>query len=52
MTTSITDECEHAAHQSWTQRRTLPAYVLGRPTWVWQAALCRRKTRRLATVAG
>jgi len=51
MTTSIIDECEHAAHQSWTQRRTLPAYLRGRPTWVWQAALCRRKTRRLATVA-
>ena len=51
MNIPMIDECEHAAYQSWTQRRTGPAYLLGKPTWVWQAALCRRKTLRLATVA-
>jgi len=44
MNTSLTDECDVVAHRSWTKHRT--AYLRGVPTWVWQAAMCRRQSPR------
>lgn len=51
MNTPMTDPCDLLAYRSWTNRRTGPAYLRGVPTWVWQAAMCRRKTPRLAAAA-
>jgi hypothetical protein len=50
MNIPMIDECELEAYRSSTNRRAIPAYFLGRPTWVWQAAICRSKTRRPAAI--
>ena len=44
MNTTLTDQFDVAAHQAWMSRRTAPAYMRGVPTWVWQAAMCRRQS--------
>jgi len=46
--TTIRDKCELVAYQAWTNRGAAPAYMRGLPTWVWQAALCRRRSPRRA----
>ena len=51
MNTSLTDECDVVAHRSWTNHRTAPAYLRGVPTWVWQAAMCRRQSLPPAAAA-
>jgi hypothetical protein len=48
MNTTIIDPCDVAAYRSWTNHRVAPAYLRGIPSWVWQAALCRRQQRRQA----
>ena len=48
MSTTIIDRCDSAAYRSWTNRRVAPAYMRGIPSWVWEAALCRRGPRRPA----
>lgn len=51
MYTPKTDPCDLVAYRSWMNRSAAPAYMRGVPTWVWQAAMCRRKSPRLAVVA-
>jgi hypothetical protein len=48
MSTTIIDRCDIAAYRSWTNRHVAPAYMRGIPSWVWEAALCRRGQRRPA----
>ena len=46
--TTIIDRCDRDAYQAWASRGAAPAYMRGLPTWVWQAALCRRRAPRRA----
>jgi hypothetical protein len=41
--TTLNDHCDRDAHRAWVHRGAAPAYMRGLPTWVWQAALCRRR---------
>ena len=45
-TNTIIDACDLAAYRAWSKRGVAPAYLRGVPTWVWQAALCRRRSLR------
>ena len=38
---TLIDHCDIAAHRSWADRRTSPAYVRGIPSWVWRSAMSR-----------
>jgi hypothetical protein len=46
--TTIIDHCDRAAYQAWAKRGAAPAFMRGLSTWVWQAALCRRRAPRRA----
>jgi hypothetical protein len=45
MNTTLVDRCDIAAYRSWLDRRVMPAYVRGIPSWVWQSALSSRQRR-------
>ena len=44
-TPAVTDRHDPAGRRLWSDYRAGPAYLLGRPSWVWQSALDPRTTR-------
>ena len=44
-TPTVVDRHVPATRRVWRDYRSGPAYLLGRPSWVWQSALAPRTTR-------